>query len=51
MEDFICAYDNILDEDLIDQLKSIIDHNINYVANSDSIRQDKQLTIEPFLHS
>jgi len=48
MEDFICTYDNILDEDLIDQLKSIIDHNINYVANSDYIRQDKQLTMEPF---
>ena len=48
MEDFICAYDNVLDEELIDQLKSIIDHNVNYITNSDSNRQDRQFTLEPF---
>jgi|TARA_B100000282_G_scaffold17617_1_gene12106 hypothetical protein len=48
MKDFICVYDNILDDEVIDRLKSIIDNNVNYVTNSESFREDKQFTLEPF---
>ena len=53
MEDFICGYDNILDDETIDRLISIVDNTTNYDIgykniNSSLYRQDKQISIEPF---
>ena len=53
MEDFICGYDNILDDETIDRLITMIDNTVDYNVNYKNIntstyRQDKQITIEPF---
>ena len=48
MEDFICQYNNVLDEELMGHLLALINNNINYNVRSDTTRQDKQLALEPF---
>ena len=45
---FIVRYDNVLPEEVIGKLTSVVDQNISYSSRSDSIVKDKQLSLEVF---
>ena len=48
MENFIREYKEVLPDDTIGSLLSLIDQNINYNVRSNTTQKDKQLSLEPF---